>query len=285
MIDTHIHNWNLEKASYKWLEGDHSILNRSWALDEIEKERKQIGVTAGVLVQAAPNLEDTRWMLETADETDWIKGVVCWLPLADTALTQKLLEESFIKEPYCSGIRHQIHDEPDPEWLLQPSVINSLRLLAKYQLPFDVVAVKPEHIETALTVAGKVPGLKMVFDHLAQPPIKTGERFGKWGEWMKTAATHKNFHAKISGLGTASGNFQNRTTSDILPYVEFVLEHFGTGRCFCGTDWPVSQLAATYTDTWNQTVSIINTLVADETEKEKITTGNANQFYNLQITV
>jgi L-fuconolactonase len=47
----------------------------------------------------------------------------------------------------------------------------------------------------------------MVFDHLNQPPISTNERFGKWGQLMSVAANHKNFYAKISGLGTASGNF------------------------------------------------------------------------------
>ena len=55
MIDTHIHVWDLGQAKYSWLEGDTSILNRNYALEELETERSKAGVTEGVLVQAASN--------------------------------------------------------------------------------------------------------------------------------------------------------------------------------------------------------------------------------------
>src|SRR5678815_89064 len=210
--DTHVHIWDLEKAEYPWLQGDTSILNRTWRIEEIEKDRKEAGITAGVVVQASGNLEDSELMLETAYKTDWIRGIVGWLPLMDTKATQQLLEEIFLKEKYFKGVRHQIHDEKDPRWLLQPSVIESLKLLASFDIPYDVVGILPSHIETVIEVAGKIPGLRMVFDHLNWPPIPTKEKFGKWGELMKIAAQHTNLYAKISGLGTASGNFKDRTT-------------------------------------------------------------------------
>ena len=91
IIDTHIHAWNLDKAHYSWLEGNTSILNRTYAIEEIETERKQSGITAGILVQAANNTQDTDWMLQVAAEQGWIKGVVGWLPLTDTVKTLQLL--------------------------------------------------------------------------------------------------------------------------------------------------------------------------------------------------
>jgi L-fuconolactonase len=194
-----------------------------------------------------------------------------------------LLEEKFLKEKYFKGVRHQVHDEKDPKWLLQPAVIESLKLLASVDLPYDVVGILPSHIETVIEVADKIPGLRMVFDHLNWPPIPTKEKFGDWGEQMKIAAHHKNLYAKISGLGTASGNFQDRAAGDIKPYVEFVLEHFGTGHCFCGGDWPVSMLANNYIQTWQTTKDILNDLLNDE-EKDKVVFSNANNFYNLGLT-
>ena len=98
-------------------------------------------------------MEDTDLMLETAYKTEWISGVVCWLPLMDTRATQQLLEERYLKEKYFKGVRHQIHDEKDPKWLLQPAVIESLKILAAHDIPYDVVAVLPAHIETAIEVA------------------------------------------------------------------------------------------------------------------------------------
>jgi L-fuconolactonase len=280
IIDTHIHAWDLQQAAYPWLQNDRSLLNQTWRIGQLEEAKKAAGINAGVLVQAGSNLEDTELMLNIARKTEWISGVVCWLPLLQTTATEQLLEEKYEKEKYFKGVRHQIHDEPDPKWLLQPAVINSLKILAEKNIPFDVVAVLPQHIETALEVAYKIPELKMVFDHLSQPPVKTKEKFGVWGELMRTAARHKNFYAKISGLGTTSGNFTGWDAEEVKPYIAFALEHFGVNRCFCGGDWPVSLLAGSYQKVWHIYTTVINSLL-DASESENIFYNNALQFYNL----
>jgi len=205
IIDTHIHTWNFEKARYSWLEGDTSILNRTYSIEELEEERKKTNVEYGVLVQAANNFEDTDWMLEVAEKNEWIKGVVGWLPLQKPEECKAALKDIYLKNQYFKGIRHLIHDEKDPRWLLQENVLESLQILADHDLPFDLVGVLPEHIETALEVAKKVPGLRMVFDHLNQPPIQENLKYGKWGDLMKEASGYSNFHVKISGMGTTSG--------------------------------------------------------------------------------
>jgi len=280
IIDTHIHVWDLQRAEYPWLQNDTSILNQTWRIEQLNSERENVGVTSGVLVQASGNAADTELMLETAYKTPWISGVVGWLPLMDTDATTQMLNEKYAGEKYFKGVRHQIHDEPNAKWLLQPAIINSLKILAAKNIPYDVVAVLPQHIETALKVAEKIPELKMVFDHLSQPPIKTKERFGVWGDLMKAASEHKNFYAKISGLGTTSGDFENWGAEDIKPYINFTLEHFGTSRCFCGGDWPVALLAGSYTKAWNVYGTVINSLVG-KAESENIFYNNAKQFYNL----
>lgn len=282
IIDTHVHVWDLDKAEYPWLAGDTSLLNQTWSLEQLEEERKKVGVSAGVLVQASSNLEDTDNMLEEAGKHDWIKGVVGWIPLQQPAAAQDLLDKKYFKHPYLSGVRHQIHDEPDQKWLLQKPVIDSLRLLAERDIPFDIVAVLPEHIETAIKVSEMIPGLRMVFDHLAQPPISTKERYGRWGDLMKEAAQHPNLYAKISGLGTASKNFENWKENDLSPYIEFVLQQFGTERCFCGGDWPVSLLAGTYSQIWKAYQTIINRILNKE-EIEKVFCKNAVRFYGLTV--
>lgn len=280
LIDTHIHVWNHDKAEYEWLKNDTSILKRSYNIEEIAEERLQAGVTEGVLVQAANNFEDTDWMLEVAEHTSWITGVVGWLPLMDPEAAERALTKKYASNKYFKGVRHLIHDEPDTKWLLQDEVIESLKILARYNIPYDVVGVLPAHIETALIVAGKVPGLKMVFDHLNQSPISTKEKYGVWGELMTEAAKRQNFYAKISGLGTASKNFENWLADDIQPYVEFVLEKFGEDRCFCGGDWPVSLLAGSYVGTWNTYKQVLSSLLNEEA-KEKVFYKNAQAFYSL----
>lgn len=280
IIDTHVHIWDLQKSDYAWLRDDTSILNRTYTIEELEPERKKASITAGVLVQASGSFEDTDWMLQTATVTEWIAGVVAWLPLTDTAATINALENKYVQQEYFKGVRHQIHDEQDAEWMLQPAVIDSFKILAEKNIPFDVVAVLPAHIEAALKVGEKVPDLRMVFDHLSQPPIKKKERFGVWGQLMKEAAQHPSFYAKISGLGTTTGKPGEDVVKGIEPYVAFVLEHFGINRCFCGGDWPVSLLADSYTQTWQWYQQVLAGLL-NEGEQEKVLYSNAIAFYNL----
>jgi L-fuconolactonase len=277
IIDTHVHVWNFEKAEYLWLKNDTSILNRSYDIEEL---KLNAGIAGGVLVQAANNFEDTNWMLEVAETTPWIKGVVGWMPLMNPTFTATALKE-YLGNPYFKGVRHLIHDEPDPCWLLQPAVIQSLSLLAAYDVPYDVVGVTPEHLRTVLQVAEKVPDLRLMLDHLNQPPIATNERFGEWGDLMKEASNHKNFYVKISGLGTASKKGEAWTADDIQPYVDFVLEHFGESRCCCGGDWPVSLLAGSYSHTWEQYQKAL-TMRLSEPALEKVLSTNAMAFYHLQ---
>lgn len=281
IVDTHIHIWDFEKARYFWLEGDHSILNRTYSLEELEKERKKTSVKFGVLVQAANNFEDTDWMLKVAERTEWIKGVVGWLPLMMPAECVNVLKSRYLKNSYLKGVRHLIHDEKDPEWLLQDEVLESLQILAGHNLAFDVVGVLPQHIETAIRVSEKIPNLKMVFDHLNQPPIKE-KKFGKWGEHMESASRHSNFYMKISGLGTTSGKAGTWGREEIQDYIKFSIDHFGSDRCFLGGDWPVSLLAGNYAYTWRQYEETLKELL-DEEELMKVCFENANRFYNLNL--
>jgi len=281
IIDTHIHVWNFEHARYDWLKNDTSILNRNYDIGELEKDRVKAGITQGVLIQAANSFEETDWMLEVARNTDWIAGVVGWMPLEDPVATGKALQEKYLANKYFKGVRHLIHDEPDPRWLLQDKVIESLNLIAASGLAFDFVGIATEHIETALTVAEKVPGLKIIFDHLNRPPDATKKEFNEWRVLMKKAAKHKNFYGKISGLGKLPVPNEKWEKEYIKPHISFALETFGEDRCLCGGNWPVSLLKEKYVDIWNSYKEIINSLLGNE-GREKLYFKNALQFYNLE---
>lgn len=280
VIDTHIHSWDLQRNAYDWLEKEPPILNRSYTLEELAPQALATGITQGLLVQAANHTEDTDFMLENARFNDWISGVVGWLPLQHPDETEKMLTGKYRNNHWFKGVRHLIHNETDERWLLQEEVLESLQILARHGIPYDLVGISTGHLETALTVAGKIPGLKMVFDHLNRPPILTGEKFGRWGELMKQASQHEAFYCKISGLGTASGNHSGWSKEDIKPYIVQVLEWFGTNRIFCGGDWPVCLLAGSYAKTWQAYREILGEEL-DEADEQKILFHNAVDFYHL----
>lgn len=280
IADTHIHVWDFKKAYYLWLDGNNTILNRNYNISEIETERKALNIASGVLIQAANNFEDTDMILEIANETEWIKAVVGWLPLADATATQKALEEKYLSNNYFKGVRHLIHDEADPKWLLQPQVTESLRQLAANNISYNVVGILPEHIKTALKIAEVIPELKMVLDHVCYPRSGGKAAFNEWQALMKIASGHKNFYPKISGLTLGVGKGHEWQNDDLKPAIMFTLESFGTDRCFCGGDWPVTLRAGSYTKTWNAYKQVISEQLTKE-ESDKIFYLNAQNFYKL----
>lgn len=281
IIDTHLHTWDLNRCSYYWLEGNDSILSRSYSIEQVQPQIAEAGVTSAVLVQATNQLKESDWLLSLSEANDWIEGAVIWLPLADPAATARALEK-YLSHPGFKGVRHQIHDESNEEWLLQPTVIESLQLLASHNIPYDLVGIKNAHIRTALKLAEAVPNLRMIFDHINQPPIANNisQHFGEWGVLMKEASTHPNFFVKISGLGATTEKGKEWTSSDIEPFVEYALHVFGSDRAMCGSDWPVAELFGSYSYTWQQYKKILEQLLTPQ-ELDKVYQQNARKFYNL----
>ncbi|RME81644.1 MAG: hypothetical protein D6775_13115 [Caldilineae bacterium] len=279
IIDTHQHAWDLSKVDYPWLVPEYGPLCRTYLVSELEPQLREAGITATVMVQSANSYDDTVYMLDQADFYPWIIGVVGWVPLTDPEETGKALER-FTRNPYFRGVRHLIHEEPDPHWLLQEPIYESLALLAQANLTFDVVATKHEHLECIPVLSERIPELKMVIDHLAQPPFQAREP-GQWGEDMRIAAENPNVFAKISGLGTASGDWEGWTADSIRGLVRWSIGLFGPSRCMCGGDWPVSVLAGGYVKAWRAYRQILSEY--SEPEQEQILYRTASAFYNVQL--
>jgi L-fuconolactonase len=249
-IDAHQHFWNLEKIKYPWLVPAFGPIYRTIEASELEPLLKSNGIDKTVIVQAADSYEDTEYMLETAVQYDWVAGIVGWVPLNKPEEAAKKLE-FFTKNPIFKGVRHLIHDEKDPNWVVQPEVIEGLKVLASFGLTFDVVAVLPEHLQHAATLAERIPSLKLVIDHLGHPPIKD-KQMEPWASLIKKAAAYPNVYAKLSGLSTLA-DWESWSAEDIKPYIDYAFDIFGAERLLFGSDWPVANLAGDYVKVWAET--------------------------------
>ncbi|MCP4168465.1 MAG: amidohydrolase family protein [Chloroflexi bacterium] len=279
IIDTHQHLWDLSKVDYPWIVPETGPLYRTYLPAELEPQIEEAGVTATIMVQSANSYTDTVYMLDQTDAHDWMVGVVGWVPLLNPEETGRALER-FTQNPNFKGMRHTIHGEPDSHWLLQEPIYESLQLLADAGLPFDVVATTHEHLECVSVVGGRIPNLKMVIDHLAQPPFEEGEP-GQWGEDMRICAQNPNVYAKISGLGTASGDLEGWTADSVRDLVNWTIDLFGVDRCMCGGDWPVSVLAGGYVKAWTAYKQILSERPIKE--QERILNGTAQAFYSVSL--
>jgi L-fuconolactonase len=278
-IDTHQHLWNLEQVAYPWLIPAYGPLYRTYEAPELEPQLRQSRIDKTVLVQAMDSYADTDAMLAVAAQFDWVAGVVGWVPLHDPAEAARKLEE-YTANPYFKGMRHLIHEEKNPDWLLQKQVIEGLTLLAERGLPFDVVAVFPNQLKHVPTLAEKVPNLKMVIDHLAKPPLQPQDR-KVWHEQLAAAAQSPNVYAKISGLNTVTPDFANWTVADIQPMIDVALTLFGADRLMFGSDWPVAVLAGDYAKVVSETEKALAGL--SEADQAAIWGNTAQSFYKLAV--
>jgi L-fuconolactonase len=278
VVDAHQHFWNPELISYPWLKGRYEPVNGVLEFDDVVADLRRNGIDRTVLVQSGDHQADTDYMFGVAHAHPEIAAVVAWVPLDRPDEVGAGLER-LSHEPSFVGIRNLIHDQPDPDWLLRDEVDRSLGLLERAELPFDVIAVLPRHLDHVATVAARHPGLRLVVDHLGAPPIKAGDDWEPWKALMAAAAAHPNVYAKVSGLYPVVGDLSDWTTADIEPFVHYVLELFGADRLMYGSDWPVVRLGGGYGRVWAALNEIFGRL--SDAERRALLGGTAVAFYRI----
>ena len=271
-IDAHLHLWNLERVAYPWLTDALAPINRTFTFAEVQPQLERAGVDRVVLVQAANSVEDSAAMF--AVSSPLVAGVVAWVDLLDPAAASRQLDE-WAAHPSFVGVRHLIHDEPDPDWLGRAEVHESLGVLAARGLSFDVIGVLPRHLEHAVALSDELPSLRLVVDHLGTPPVGAPSA-EPWSGLLSELARRPNVFVKLSGLTTLGGGAD---AAQLRPYVEHALDVFGASRVLYGGDWPVSTLAGPYAETWATTEALLAGLSA--AERDDVLTRSAERAYRL----
>jgi L-fuconolactonase len=238
VIDAHVHFWD---GPLPWMADDMSVLRRPFGPDDLRPLTAANGIRAVVVVQASSSVEETRHLLAVAAADELVAGVVGWVDLTAPDVGDALAELRAAGP--LVGVRHQVHDEPDPEWLLRDDVQRGLQAVQEAGLTYDLL-VRPRELPAALDVARRFADLRLVIDHAAKPPIAAGE-LEPWAERMAPFAELEHVCCKVSGLVTEA-DWERWTPEDFEPYVSRLVEWFGEDRLLFGSDWPVCLLAASY---------------------------------------
>jgi L-fuconolactonase len=275
-VDTHHHFWNPDRIPQSWMTGEHASIARTFEPGDLEPLVRAAGVTQTVLVQSAARDDDTDYMFEVAGDVPWVGGIVAWCRLDDADATRARLE-TLRTRPKLRGIRHLIHQEPDPHWILRPAVQPALELLADRGLLLELPAVFPHHLGDVPELARRHPGLLIVIDHLGKPPLGTAH-MSAWEELVRAAAAEPNVHAKVSGLNTVAP-MPDWSSRDLEPAVRVAFDAFGAQRLVCGSDWPVALLNGDYGRVWHETTAAIERVAG--AAAEQILTTSATTLYRL----
>jgi len=278
-IDAHQHYWDPARGDYGWLTPELTALYRAFGPADLAPLRAQCGVARTVVVQAAPTVEETRWLLDIARNEPSIAGVVGWVPLDDPHAATLIGE--LAREPKLRGVRPMLQDLPDDDWIATADTARAVEALIAHDLAFDAL-IFTRHASALATFLTRHPALRVVIDHGAKPPIASGASgesgYAEWAQAITRLAQYPQVHCKLSGLATEAAPGWDDAT--LAPWVAHLLASFGPERLMWGSDWPVLNLNGDYASWHASAQRLLATLCADE--RAAVFGGNAAAFYRLR---
>jgi len=244
-IDAHHHFWDPARYSYPWMAGEAmDPVRRAFTPDDLQGTLGAEQVDGTVLVQTLSSVAETSEFLDLAAATGFVRGVVGWVDLTAPSVADDL--DALLDGPagrWLAGIRHQVHDEPDPDWLARADVRRGLAAVQARGLAYDLL-IRARELPAAVSTVREFPGLRFVLDHIAKPRIADG-RDDQWSRRMPALAAQPNVAVKLSGMVTEA-DWATWSPCDLRPFVSEVAGWFGVPRLMFGSDWPVCLLAGSY---------------------------------------
>jgi len=273
-IDSHHHLWRYDKSEYGWIGEDMSLLARDYLPENLRPELVESGIQGTVAVQTRQTLAETRFLLDFAEEFEFIRGVVGWAPIA-TAEFLEVLErlKGYTK---LKGLRHVIQDELDDQFILRDDFNSGIGLLKRYSLVYDIL-IYEKHLPAAISFVDRHPSQIFVLDHIGKPRIRAGE-IEPWRTNLQSLARRENVFCKLSGLVTEA-DWKHWQIADLRPYLDVVLGAFGARRLMVGSDWPVCLLASTPKKWFCTLKEFLRPLSVSE--QDMILGGVASKVYSL----
>jgi L-fuconolactonase len=273
-IDSHQHFWKYDPQRHSWIDNDMKVIQRDFMPSDLEPILEQHQIDGCISVQVDQNQEENTFLLDLADENNFIKGVVGWVDLQAPNVYERLEYYSEFKK--LKGFRHIVQAESDIEFMLRPKFKHGIAELITYNFTYDIL-IYHYQLEQAIQFVKFFPDQKFVIDHIAKPDIKSGE-YAEWRMNMKKISLHQNVYCKVSGMVTEA-DWDDWKECDFKIYLDTIVKAFGTDRIMYGSDFPVCLLASTY----EQQLNIVKEYFSSfsNLEKKKIMGENAVNFYSL----
>lgn len=274
IIDSHQHFWKFDPVRDSWIDETMSILRRDFLPQDLAPFLTENRIDGTIAVQADQSETETNFLLDLADQNEWIHGVVGWVDLCNSEIEKKL--SYFSTKNKLRGFRHIVQSEPDDNFMLNPAFQNGIGLLNKYGFTYDIL-IYSKQIPAAIQLVQKYPEQTFILDHIAKPDIKN-HKMEPWATEIKKLAGYQNVYCKVSGMITEA-NHNSWTKEEIYPYLDIVFSTFGVNRLLFGSDWPVCLLAGTY----EKVVNLIKEYIAgfSPEEKEKLFGGSTLKAYGI----
>ena len=273
-IDAHHHLWRYTPEEYGWLDEGMEALRRDFLPADLIAAMATAGIDGTVAVQARQTMEETHWLLDLADQTDAIRGVVGWAPIAGEEFPGVM--EEFDGRTKLKGLRHVIQGEKDEHYILREDFNSGIRTLQGSGLVYDIL-IYARHLPDTILFVDEHPEQVFVLDHVAKPLIAGGV-LEPWASRMRELGLRENVWCKLSGMVTEA-DWKAWSPEGLKPYLDVAVEAFGPARLMAGSDWPVCLVASGYA----QWFEVLRSYFAgfSEAERALVFGGTAIEVYGL----
>jgi len=292
VIDAHVHHWDLERFRYPWLDdAAFEALRADYLPADYRADAGGVPVDGWVHVQA-----EVDHSIDPVRETAWISmmgaeataagvpgpiGCVVYVDLRSAEVSEVLAEQC--RHPLTRGVRQEAWfdpassraDIPHENLLMDPAWRAGFRALATFGLSFDLL-VWPSQLPVAASVAGEVPDVPIVLEHLGLPDPEGDDGLRTWRAGVAVLAQLPQAYVKLSAFGALR---LSRNSGRIRFIVGELLELFGSRRCMVGSNFPVERLAGDFAGWYELILSCLGGLSA--VERDDVLSETARRFYRL----
>ncbi|WP_207422506.1 amidohydrolase family protein [Desertivirga brevis] len=273
-IDSHQHFWKFDPVRDSWINDDMKVIQRDFMPEDLLTTLKENGLDGCITVQSDQSEVENSFQLNNAEQYDFIKGVVGWVDLQAENVQERL--EYYTQFPKLKGFRHVLQGEPQRDFMLRAAFKYGIGLLTKYNFTYDIL-IFPDQLAYSTEFVAAFPDQPFVVDHIAKPYIKD-KKIDDWKKDIKALSQFENVYCKISGMVTEA-DWKNHSAADFKPYIDVIVEAFGTDRIMYGSDWPVCLVAESYTGVLNLVKDYFSQF--SKAEQDKFFGNNAVKFYKI----
>jgi L-fuconolactonase len=273
LVDSHVHVWDLESSRFPWHADLGVTASTAEPIEGLLGDMRSARVPAALVVQSSMYGFDHAYLeYALARDPAGLRGIALVDPLnpATPELIRKLAAN-----PSFVGLR-MIPVRTDRDWF-GDAATPIWEAAADLSLAMTFLA-GPAHLQEVARWASRFPTVPVVIDHLGRPDL--AERRGLVAlRPLLVAAKVPNCHVKLSGIGGLSK--VPPPHEDTWPWVQAVVDGFGSDRILWGSDHPwVKSYGSSIEESLSSTALALADL--DVTDTEAILGGNAQRLFGFE---